>query len=74
MGGWKVKNHHFHNRVGTPYYIAPEVLNGDYDQRCDVWSAGVIMYILLGQEAPFLGETTNETYELIKTGKLEFKS
>jgi calcium-dependent protein kinase len=33
--------------VGTIYYIAPEVINGRYDQACDIWSLGVLFYILL---------------------------
>ena len=47
----------FHQMVGSAYYIAPEVVTGSYDQRCDIWSLGVICYILLtGTRTPYLSE------------------
>lgn len=55
--------------IGSSYYIAPEVLTENYNQMCDLWSCGVILYILLSGKAPFSGKTDSIILEKIKIGK-----
>ena len=71
---FKNSDHTMFNKCGTPYYIAPEVLNGYYDEKCDIWSAGVILYILLSGEPPFNGYTDEEIYRKILSKKFSFPS
>lgn len=58
---------------GTPDYVAPEVLLGEpYDKEVDVWSIGVIGYVLLCGFPPFYGETQKELFENIMNGQYDF--
>lgn len=65
------------SRVGTPYYIAPEVLeseysNRGYDRSCDLWSIGVIAYTLLCGYPPFNGREKEDVYQSVRRGRLYF--
>jgi len=60
--------------VGTPYYIAPEVLRKKYDKSCDLWSVGVIAYILLCGYPPFNGRNNDETHAAVLRGRYSFPS
>lgn len=60
--------------IGTSYYIAPEVLQLDYDERCDIWSAGVILYILVTAAPPFDGQDDKEIMENVKKMQYTFDS
>ena len=59
-------------KVGTAYYVSPEILNGNYTHLCDIWSAGVILYILLSGDPPFNGPNDNAIYNKVAQMKFSF--
>ena len=73
ISGEKNINISMSGAVGTPHYISPEVLQGTYNQKCDIWSAGVILYALLSGTFPFDGNTDKEIYKSILRKKYDFK-
>ena len=61
-------------RVGTPYYMAPEMISGNFVKASDVWSIGVIMFIMVTGKQPFYGKTKDEVLIKVKNGKYDYKS
>ena len=58
--------------IGTLVYCSPEVLANNYNESCDIWSCGVLMYCLISGHFPFDGENENEITRKILAGKFEF--
>jgi len=54
------------------HYTAPEILDGRFTAKCDIWSTGVIAYILLGGQPPFRGNNNKKIAKSIKQRKLDF--
>ncbi len=62
-----------HSMVGTPYYLAPEVLSGNYGKECDMWSLGVVMYVFLSGQQPFQGQELNQVFQRIVQADFSFE-
>ena len=58
--------------AGTPYYMAPEVLEGNYSSQADIWSLGVLLYTLVSGYLPFQGQTSAEVFRKIKEADFHF--
>ena len=59
--------------IGSSYYMAPEVLKQKYNEKCDTWSAGVLLYMLLTKKAPFNGKNNEIIMEKIEEGNYDKK-
>ena len=65
LSAFKNSTDKLHTILGTPYYMAPEVLKGDYNEKCDIWSIGAITYYLITGTEPFKGNTSNQIFSRI---------
>jgi calcium-dependent protein kinase len=65
-------NKKMNQKFGTAYYIAPEVLKRKYNEKCDIWSIGVILYILLSGYPPFNGPDDSTIMDKVSQGKYDF--
>lgn len=61
----------FADTIGTLVYCAPEVIQNNYNEKCDIWSCGVIMYALLTGKFPFNGHSQREIVQNIINGKYD---
>jgi calcium-dependent protein kinase len=60
-------------KVGTSYYVAPEVLNRNYNEKCDIWSIGVLLFILLCGKPPFWGEDDKQITDKVRKGDPDWR-
>jgi serine/threonine protein kinase len=69
----KADNYKMWTNTGTKSFLAPEVLDGEYTEACDIWSAGVTLFIMLSGTHPFDSEYLNDQIELIKEAKFDLE-
>ena len=55
--------------AGTPLYMAPELIEGSYGGKVDLWSLGVLLYVLVSGMHPFYAKSTKDIFAKIKEGK-----
>jgi len=65
------ENQEMHRIVGTTFFMSPEVIEHKYHDKCDVWSVGVILYMLISGGPPFDGKTDQELVEAILKGQFD---
>lgn len=61
-----------HTMSGSPYYIAPEVFLQKYNSKIDIWSMGVVLYIMLSGKVPFPGRNEHEIIQNVIKGSFHF--
>lgn len=61
------------NKVGSAYYMSPELIKGQYGISTDIWSVGVVGYLLLSGSVPFNGNNNSEIQDRTRRGRLHFK-
>lgn len=59
-------------KIGTPYYVAPEILKGTYGKECDMWSIGIMTYYMLVGDPPFNAESDNELFDNIVSNEVQY--
>lgn len=61
-------------RVGTPYYIAPEVLAKSYNEKCDIWSLGIVLYMMIYNFPPFKGDNPLAVMQSITRDEIAYRN
>jgi serine/threonine protein kinase len=61
------------SRMGTPSYVSPGILKGDYNEKCDIWAAGCLLYAMLSGYDAFFGDTDQDIYNRIREAEFGFE-
>lgn len=58
--------------IGTPLFMSPEMFDGSYDEKCDIWSSGVILFMMITGTVPFTGSGVAQIKESVKAARIDF--